>query len=103
MKVDLDSYSSVELRELREQIDAALRQRRRDDERQARKELKAVAARYGFNLDDLVGGGTKKPKTAVRFRHPERPDLTWSGRGRKPRWIKEWEEQGRPTRDLAVG
>jgi len=50
---------------------------------------------------------TKRPrarKTAgIAFgtcQHPEDPDVTWSGRGRKPAWIVEWIERGKPIEDL---
>jgi len=29
-------------------------------------------------------------KSGVVYRHPEKPRLTWTGKGRKPAWIKEY-------------
>lgn len=31
---------------------------------------------------------------AITYRHPDDPDKTWSGKGRTPKWIQEWEQQG---------
>jgi DNA-binding protein H-NS len=43
-------------------------------------------------LTDVVGGrgkGRGKSLAGVRFRHPDNSSLTWSGRGRKPKWLVE--------------
>lgn len=34
------------------------------------------------------------------YQHPEDPSVTWSGRGRKPSWIIEWIESGKPIEEL---
>jgi DNA-binding protein H-NS len=47
---------------------------------------------------------TKKKTTptipAATYQHPENPNTTWSGRGRKPGWILEWIESGKPVEEL---
>jgi len=103
--MDLTRYNSQELRELQREIEREIRQRRRQEAREAQRELKNVAERYGFSLNELLSGTALKQsgaKGVVRFRHPEDPDKTWSGRGRKPSWIKEWEGAGRSLEDLRV-
>lgn len=44
------------------------------------------------------GAGTSAPK----FQHPADPKLTWSGRGRRPRWVTEALEGGRSLDDLRI-
>ncbi|MCS4504693.1 Trans-acting regulatory protein HvrA [wastewater metagenome] len=107
--LDLSKYDSQQLRELKKDIDKALESRRRDDAKKAQQELKQVAERYGFNLNELVAGqGTKQTrrrsggKAPAQFRHPEDETKTWSGRGRKPVWVKEWEAAGRSLEDLRI-
>jgi DNA-binding protein H-NS len=34
-------------------------------------------------------------KAPLKFRHPERPALVWSGRGKRPEWIQALEREGR--------
>jgi DNA-binding protein H-NS len=51
-------------------------------------------------------GGDAKPKSApapVKYRHPETPALTWSGRGRKPQWFVEALDAGKAAEDMAIG
>lgn len=38
----------------------------------------------------------------VAYRHPENADLEWSGRGRKPKWVEHWLEQGGTLDQLTV-
>ncbi len=102
--MDLSNYTTEQLNQLKKDIDQEINGRRKEDARKAQQELKQVAERYGFNLGDLVG--TQSPRTRskgkVRFQHPSDPEKTWSGRGRKPGWIKEWEGSGRSVEELRV-
>ena len=103
--MDVTQYSNQELNQLKKDIDKELNKRRRQDLKEAQKELKSVAEKYGVALSDLVpGGGSGKSGSAskVRFRHPEDPSKGWSGRGRRPNWVKEWEEKGGRIDDLRV-
>lgn len=102
--VDLSKYNFKELETLKKDIDKEIQGRRKQDQKEALQEAKKVAERYGFSLTDLVGAPAKGSKSSgkgtVRFRHPEDPSKTWSGRGRKPGWVKDWEAQGRDLDEL---
>ncbi|HEX5513783.1 MAG TPA: H-NS histone family protein [Gammaproteobacteria bacterium] len=106
--MDLTNYNSQQLRELQAELDRELKKRRRDDVRQAQRELRSVAERFGFSLTELVSGqpaaaaAAAAGKGVVKFRHPSDESKTWSGRGRKPAWIKEWEAEGRSLDELLV-
>ena len=104
--MDLSNYSVDELSKLKTDIDREIRQRRKQEAKEAQKELKAVAEKYGFSLNELVGapqaGGGQKAKAKALYCHPGDASKTWSGRGRRPNWIKEWEEQGRNIDELRV-
>lgn len=103
--MNLSKYTTQELYQLKKDIDKELKSRRRDDAKKAQKEMKAVAEKYGFNLNELVGSQTSRsgrPAGQVRYQHPEDSSKTWSGRGRKPVWIKEWEAAGRSLDELKV-
>ncbi|MCP3956481.1 MAG: H-NS histone family protein [bacterium] len=39
---------------------------------------------------------------APKYRDPERPDLTWSGRGKMVRWLREKLEAGGKLEDFLV-
>lgn len=103
--MELSKYDTKQLRQLQKDIDKELRSRRKQEVKVAQKELKEVAEKYGFSLNELVGAQTPTATTKRRpkYRHPEDPNKTWSGRGRKPVWIKDWEGQGRSLEDLRIG
>lgn len=104
--MDLSKYTPEELQWLKKDIDKELASRRKVDAKQAQRELKSVAERYGFTLNELVASQAVKPTRAkgdVRFRHPEDSNKVWSGRGRKPGWVKEWEASGRSLDEVRVG
>lgn len=103
--MNLSKLSGQELRQLRRDIDKEIASRRKEEQKQAKRELKEVADKYGFALDELVKGSTSGSKgsresSTVRFRHPDDPSKTWSGRGRKPIWIKDWEAAGHSVDEL---
>jgi DNA-binding protein H-NS len=104
--MDLSKYDVKELRALKRDIDKEIAARRKEEEKQARDELKEVAAKYGFTVSELFGGAAAKPKgrskVPVKYQHPTDTTKTWTGRGRKPRWIKEWEAAGKSLDDLRV-
>jgi len=71
---------------------------------EARAKLDAIAKELGYSLADLIGTEVKParvPATA-KYRHPENPSLTWSGRGRKPLWFVAVLAAGKTPEDLAI-
>jgi len=103
--MNLSKYTTQELYQLKKDVDKELKSRRRDDAKKAQKEMKAVAEKYGFNLNELMGSQSQRggrSAAQVRYQHPQDSSKTWSGRGRKPVWIKEWEATGRPLDELKV-
>jgi DNA-binding protein H-NS len=104
--MNISKYSSQELRQLKVDIDKELKKRRKDEVKQAQKELRTVAERYGFSLTELLSAQPAKAgpaKGGVKYRHPEDSGKTWSGRGRKPAWVKDWEGAGRSLDELRAG
>ncbi len=104
--MNIADYNSQELRDLRKDIDRELKKRRKYEVKEAQKALKSVADQYGFSLTELVaataGAKLGGAKGTARFRHPEDASKTWSGRGRKPGWVKEWEAANRSLEDLRI-
>lgn len=101
---DLNSLSLEELKTLQKNVTAAIsdfEDRKRDDARRAVEEL---ARQKGFSFEELASLSAKKKRKPVasKYAHPENPDVTWSGRGRKPHWIIEALDAGKSLDDLAI-
>ena len=70
----------------------------------ARAKVEAFARELGYSLAELVGTEKKiahAPKPS-KYRHPENPALTWSGRGRKPQWFVEALAAGKMAEVMAI-
>jgi DNA-binding protein H-NS len=83
--MDLVMMSADELWNLRGEIDSIL-SAKIDAEKQ---ELERRLAQINGFIEPKQK--TRKPYTKVhpKYRNPERPSQTWSGRGKKPRWVGE--------------
>ena len=105
---DLDSMSRKELETLKKDVDKALSTVSDRERKAAIDAAERAAAEYGYSLTDLANGAVRgskksKSKSPAKFRNPENPDETWSGRGRKPRWLVDAESAGRTADEFAVG
>ena len=101
---DLQGMSLPELKQLHKEVAIAIETFRERQKEEARAVLEAKAREMGFNLSDLAPGSArrKSKNSPARYRHPENPDLTWTGRGRRPNWIVSALESGRKLEDMAV-
>jgi len=103
--MDLSSLSLADLKNLLQTIPAEISRREKAEKAEARKALEALAAERGFSLDELVGNvkpEKERSKVAVKYRHPSNPELTWTGRGRQPKWIVEFTANGGTLEQLSV-
>jgi DNA-binding protein H-NS len=102
---NLSSLSSAELRTLQEQLKQELKQRESHDLAKAREEILAIAKSVGLPLQELLASGAPRAKTgsvAPRYRNPADTSQLWTGRGRQPKWVKDWLEAGKDIAGLKV-
>ena len=105
-KVSLDKMSLAELKTLKKDVDKAIASFEKRRIADARKEVEEVAKKHGITLDQIVPTGRKgtksKSKAPAKYRNPENPSETWSGRGRQPEWFKAAEAAGKSRESMAV-
>ncbi len=113
--MDLNALSLSELRRLQGRIEAEIRRRNDTARRNFMKKMKKLAAEEGVSLTEVIGeisqekkttasparkrkgkGGAAKKTGVFKYFHPEQPGVGWSGRGRRPQWVLDWLEQGKP-------
>jgi len=106
---DLSNFSLADLRNLQEQIKQEMKQREAQELQKAKEQILAIAQSVGVPLAELMGkGGKGGNKTgtsgpvAVRFRNPSDASQQWTGRGRQPKWVKDWVEGGKSLDALRV-
>ncbi|WP_308916043.1 H-NS histone family protein [Jannaschia sp. LMIT008] len=111
----LEKLSREELDKARKDMEAQLKDIQRAQSeydgrrlKELRGEIEAMVAKEGYTIDDVFGGKTGKRNSAGRskgpakYRHPENPEKTWSGRGRQPVWYKEAIAAGKAPEDMAI-
>lgn len=104
MELDLDMLTLKELRELRGRIDKAISTFDDRRKRELVSKIEELAREHGFALADLTDtlSARKRGPVAAKYVNPADPDQTWTGRGRKPRWVSEALEGGKSLDDLTI-
>lgn len=107
MKIDLKQMKASELKALAKDIEENLVRAEKEALSKALKEVHDVAKSHGLTLEDVIAhfsGSKKKAKTkaVAKYRNPENPTQTWSGRGRKPNWVNEALQNGKSIDDLEI-
>jgi DNA-binding protein H-NS len=88
MAKDLDRMSLRELQELELKVQKARANVQDRSRAELRKKVEAIVSDAGFKIGDLFGGRGGKGRTvAAKYANPDDPSETWTGRGRKPRWL----------------
>ena len=103
--IDLSSLSLSELKQLQKDAQRALEGFADRKKQDAMNVLEAKAQELGFSLADLIGTKKKRKSSEAagpKYRHPENPDVAWSGRGRKPGWFMDALASGTKPEALAV-
>lgn len=102
--MNLSSFSLTDLRNLQNQVSKQLEVTAQQDIAKAREEIQAIARSVGIPLEELVKGAVDKKsgKVVVQFRNPANAEEQWTGRGRQPKWVKEWLEAGKALDALRV-
>lgn len=105
MGIDFGAMSRKELLELQTSVNAALKDAEQRERREALEAAEKAVAEFGFSLAELSSDpkkGGKTGKAAAKYRNPENPEQTWSGRGRKPQWIHDALTSGADISDLEI-
>lgn len=101
-KIDLDSLSLNELKTLQKQVARAIDNYKERQRQNALAELEAKAQEMGFTLNDLLGGKKSKKAGIPKYRHPDDATVTWTGKGRRPDWVKDALAKGKSLDDLLI-
>jgi DNA-binding protein H-NS len=103
----LESMDLESLKELRIKLDRTIASYESRKRREALSAMEQVAREHGFKLAELLGEGRsgkgrKSTSRPAKYVNPADPEQTWSGRGRRPRWINDAFRSGRVLDELAA-
>ena len=103
--ISVDKLSYKQLLELETKVGAAIAKRKQEEKAALKKKMAELSANSGFDLSELMGtkGGARKGSTvAPKYRHPVDASLTWSGRGRQPRWLVAELKKGKKLQSFLI-
>ena|SRR5690606_11683672 len=108
--VNLDKMSLKELLDLEAKLEKAISTARERERAEVRQKIEAIVQNAGFSVNELFGGRSspgrasvgKGRQVAAKYVNPDNRSETWSGRGRKPRWLTAKLEKGAKLEDFAV-
>lgn len=105
----LEQMSASELKELVQAATDLAERKKGQEKKNLRAEILNKIEAAGYTVDDIFPGvglakaTSAKEKAPAKYRNPENHSQTWTGRGRKPRWLVEAEAAGRDINDFAIG
>ena len=94
---DLSHASFDDLLELKIKVDDLIRSKQGEEIYSLRNKISAASSALGISLAELFGLKTvqqhepkerKRREVKAKYRNPDNPDETWSGRGRPPQWMQ---------------
>lgn len=103
-KINLDGLSIKELKDLRVRTDKAIASFEDRKKKEALTKLEETARKMGYSLADLTSsaGAKKRKPVAPKYANPADASETWTGRGRKPRWVEAALASGKSLDDLKI-
>ncbi len=101
-EIDLSSMSLEDLKSLHAKVGRAIESYKERRKKEALAAADAKAREFGFSITELMETGKKSAPRPAKYRHPENPDITWTGRGRQPQWYKDAIDAGTDPDDLLI-
>ena len=97
--MNYEAMPYAELKEIHEKLGLLLATKREE----ALEQIKGQIASLGFSAEDLVTKKNgKRAPARLKYRNPENPAETWTGKGRKPTWMQAMLDGGKAKEDFLI-
>jgi DNA-binding protein H-NS len=96
---DLAMMSVDELWSLHEEVRTILTKKLDGEKRELERRMTLL---NGRRKEDRPRARRPYPKVHPKYRNPERPSETWSGRGKQPHWVGAQLRSGKKVDDLLI-
>jgi DNA-binding protein H-NS len=111
-RLNLDAMSVDEMWQLHEKISQVLSVRLSSEKRELEKRLEQLRREKEMRQTEPVDASSLKtvprerrkyPRVYPKYRNPNEPSETWSGRGKQPRWLAVALKTGHTIEEFAIG
>ncbi len=109
MAINLKNFNQDQLNELISKAKQRQNDLAKERAGKVRDKILALIKSERLSLDDLFPGrgrvsrrGRKLGKVKPKYRNPNDPGQTWSGRGKRPRWFVAALGAGKKEKDLLI-
>ena len=104
------ALSYLELRVLSDVVKATMEEKSDAVRAELRERMEVISEAYGLTVLEVVGNQKRRARKAtrqarskvVRYRNPENAGETWTGKGRKPTWLRQKLEDGGELANFAI-
>ncbi len=99
------NLSEHELQALIDNAAKALKQKQESKRKEVIAQIKELAASIGVNVviqDDTKSSTRKGVKVPPKYRNPDDPTQTWTGRGVAPKWMQALIEKGHDKAEFEI-
>lgn len=108
---NLEGLELADLQQVQKKVEKLISDYQDRKLREARSAAESVLKEHGFKLSDLLGDSAtagsrntaaSKAPSPAKYANPKNPEQTWSGRGRRPAWVREALDAGSNLSDFEI-
>ena len=99
---DVEILSTEELWVLHQKITATLKAKIIAENKVLEDRLSQLIGRFRVEQTSEATERRSYPTVFPKFRNPEQPSETWTGRGKKPRWLTAQLKSGKQINDFRI-
>ncbi len=87
----IHSYSVEQLKQLIQTAEDAIAQKKAGEIEALRDQMFKMADQYDMTPEEVINysGRRKRAPGKPKYRNPHNPEQTWTGRGKRPGWLKQ--------------
>ena len=100
--INIDSLSIDQLCTLEDKVRETLAARIADEKTILEKRLSQLTQRFRTVRPQGQPGRRPYPRVLPKYRNPDQPSETWSGRGKQPRWLTTQLRSGKRIEDFLI-
>jgi DNA-binding protein H-NS len=104
---NFDKMSLKELLDIEVRLQKAIASAKNRERAAVKEKVQNLLNNAGLSAEELFGSrkggrGGKGGKVAPKYRNPDNPTETWTGRGRQPRWLSAKLSKGGKLADYTI-